>query len=152
MLSRANYDESVYFCHELLKFTKNFKNSSKFVAKQMQFCMSFAIVQSIQLFHMYILLISIVIGIFIAMLFLNIYFRVKVFQVYGRLVRARVEFGAAHIFNSEKMATEILPRYPEQREDILLFVRHIHYSIRMASVLTGLITLFGGILMWYRHE
>ncbi|MEN9610417.1 MAG: hypothetical protein RLZZ628_1231 [Bacteroidota bacterium] len=101
---------------------------------------------------MYILLISIVIGIFIAMLFLNVYFRFKVFKVYGRLVRARVEFGAAHIFNKEKMASEILPKYPEQQEDILLFVRHIHYSIRMASVLTGLITLFGGILMWYRHE
>jgi hypothetical protein len=118
----------------------------------MRNCWSFAIDSSIQLFNMYILLISIVIGIFIAMLFLNIYFRMKVFQVYGRLVRARVEFGAAHIFNSEKMATEILPKYPEQRDDILLFVRHIHYSIRMASVLTGLITLFGGILMWYRHE
>jgi hypothetical protein len=50
------------------------------------------------------------------------------------------------------MAAEILPKYPAQREDILLFVRHIHYSIRMASVLTGLITVFGGILMWYRHE
>jgi hypothetical protein len=101
---------------------------------------------------MYILLISIVIGIFLAMLFLNVYFRMKVFKVYGRLVRAEVEFDASHLFNTKKMATEILPKYPAHQADILTFVRHIRYSIRMASILTGLITLFGGILMWYRHE
>jgi len=81
---------------------------------------------------MYSLLISIVIGLFIAMLFLNIYF--------------------AHIFNDEKMAAEIYPRYPQQVDNIKTFVNHIRYSIKMATVLTTLITAFGAILMWYRHE
>lgn len=101
---------------------------------------------------MYLLLISIVIGLFIAMLFLNIYFRIKVMKVYKVLVQNRVEFGAAHIFNDEKMAAEIYPQYPKQVDNIKTFVRHIRYSIKMATVLTTLITLFGAILMYYRHE
>ena len=101
---------------------------------------------------MYFILISIVIGLFIAMLFLNIYFRVKVFKVYKVLIQNRVEFGAAHIFNDEKMAKEVFPRHPNQVENIKIFVNHIRYSIKMATVLTTLITLFGAILMYYRHE
>jgi hypothetical protein len=101
---------------------------------------------------MYYLLIAIVIGLFVAMLFVNLYFRAKVLKTYGILVRNRVEFGAAHIFSRKKMEEEILPKYPEFRKEIETFVRHIHYSIRMASVLIALITLFGAILMYFRHE
>lgn len=101
---------------------------------------------------MYLLLISIVIGLFIAMLFLNIYFRVKVMKIYKVLVQNRVEFGASHIFNDEKMATEIYPRYPDQVDNIKTFVNHIRYSIKMATVLTTLISAFGAILMYYRHD
>ena len=55
---------------------------------------------------MYILLISIVIGLFVAMLFVNVYFRVKVLKSYRKLIKARVEFGAAHLFNKEKNKQE----------------------------------------------
>ncbi len=101
---------------------------------------------------MYILLISIIAGLFIALLFLNLYFRAKVLKVYGVLVRNRVQFGAAHIFNRQKLEEEILPRYPQFREEIETFIRHMRYSIRMATVLIALITLFGAVLMWYRQE
>lgn len=99
---------------------------------------------------MYNLLIAIVIGLFVAMVFLNLYFRIKVFKVYKKLVQNKVAFGATHVFNKEKMAAEVLPRYPKQQADILTFVRHIHYSIRMASILAILITIFGGVLIYYR--
>ncbi len=99
---------------------------------------------------MYVLLISIVLGLFIAMLFVNIYFRVRVFKVYKILVENRVEFGAAHIFNAEKMEREVYSKYPEQKKNISIFVRHMRYSIKMATVLIVLITLFGAILMYYR--
>lgn len=99
---------------------------------------------------MYILLISIVIGLFVAMLFVNLYFRAKVLKVYGILVRNRVQFGAAHIFNRQKLEEEILPRYPKFRNEIESFVRHMRYSIRMATVLVALITAFGAILMYFR--
>ncbi len=99
---------------------------------------------------MYVLLISIVIGLFIAMLFLNVYFRIKVLKSYKKLVQNRVEFGAAHLFNRKKMSEEIYPKYPDMQQEIETFVNHIRYSMRMATVLIALITLFGAILMYYR--
>lgn len=93
---------------------------------------------------------AIVAGLVVAMLFLNIYFRVKVFKVYKLLVQNRVEFGAKHIFNKKKMEEEVYPLHPNMREEIDTFVRHIKYSIKMATILTTLITAFGAILMYYR--
>jgi len=100
---------------------------------------------------MFILLVTIVIGLFIAMLFLNVYFRVRVFKVYKRLVQNRVEFGAAHVFDRARLEEEILPKYPNEKEDIETFIRHLRYSISMATVLIALITLFGAILMYFRE-
>lgn len=99
---------------------------------------------------MYILLVSVVIGLFVAMLFVNVYFRVRVIKSYKKLVQNKVEFGAAHVFNRKKMEEEIYPRYPHMKDDIAVFVNHLRYSIRMATVLIALITLFGAILMYYR--
>lgn len=99
---------------------------------------------------MYILLVTLVIGLFIAMLFLNVYFRVKVLKTYKILVQNEVEFGAKHLFNQEKMEAEIFPKYPHLRKEIATFCNHIRYSMKMATVLITLITLFGAILMYYR--
>jgi hypothetical protein len=99
---------------------------------------------------MFVLLISLVIGLFVAMLFLNLYFRIKVLRTYRILVKNRVEFGAAHLFNPQKMEEEIFPRYPHMKEEIKTFVNYLRFSIRMATVLIALITLFGGILMYFR--
>ncbi len=96
------------------------------------------------------ILLYLVMGLFAAMVFLNFYFRVKVLKTYRKLVDNRVEFGARHLFNEQKMAEEIYPRYPHMREDIATFCRHMRYSIRMATVLIALITLFGAILMYFR--
>ncbi len=101
---------------------------------------------------MYIFLISLVWGAFVAMLFLNIYIRVKAFKYYRKLVDARVEFGASHILNQKKMEEEIYPKYPQHIPDIEAFTGHIRKSIRIASILIALITVFGGILMFYRYE
>jgi hypothetical protein len=99
---------------------------------------------------MYTLLVSLVIGLFVALLLVNVYFRAKVLKSYGVLVRNRVQFGAAHVFNRRRMEEEILPRYPHCRREIETFVRHIHYTIRMATVLIVLITALGAVLMYYR--
>jgi hypothetical protein len=99
---------------------------------------------------MYTLLISIIIGLFVAMLFVNIYFRAKVFKVYGVLVRNKVQFGAAHVFNRQKLEEEILPKYPGFKTEIETFISHMRYSIRMATVLIALITAFGAVLMYFR--
>jgi len=44
----------------------------------------------------------------------------------------------------------VMSRYPHMREEIETFTSHIRYSMRMATVLLALITLFGAILMYYR--
>ena len=100
---------------------------------------------------MFIILISLVWGLFAAMLFLNLYFRVRVLKTYKKLVQNKVEFGASHIFNRRKMEEEVFPRYPHMKKEIETFVRHMRYSIRMATVLIALITFFGAILMYYRE-
>ena len=74
----------------------------------------------------------------------------RVMKCYGILVRNKVQFNAAHIFNKERMEKEILPRYPEHKKEIEDFVKHINFSIKMATVLTTLITAFAAILMYYR--
>ena len=96
------------------------------------------------------LLLTIVIALFVAMLFLNVYFRVKVFASYKKLVQNRVEFNASHVFNREKMRKEVFVRYPQMQSEIETFVRHLRFSIRMATVLIAWITLFGAILMYFR--
>jgi len=101
---------------------------------------------------MYLTLITIVISLFVAMLFLNIYFRVNVFKQYKYLTQNNIDFGAKHIFDDQKMENEILPRYPGHEKQILGFTHNLRRSIKMASVLVGLITLFGAILMYYRHD
>jgi len=98
---------------------------------------------------MFKILAFLIIGLFVAMLFVNVYFRAKVLKTYKRLVQNRVEFGAAHLFNRKRMEAEVLPKYPHMRQDILDFSDHIQYSIRMASVLIALITLFGAVLMYF---
>ena len=100
---------------------------------------------------MFGVLIFSVIGLFVAMLFVNVYFRVKVLKAYKVLVQNGVEFEARHFFSKEKMEAEVMPKYPQMRKEIETFVNHIQYSIKMATVLIALITLFGGILMYYRE-
>ena len=104
---------------------------------------------SFYFYSMYVVLVSLVIGLFVAMLFLQFYFRMRVLKVYRQLVRARVQFGSLEIFNKQKVA-EIKARYPEQQAEIQAFSDHLRYSVTMATVLIVLITAFGAILMWYR--
>jgi hypothetical protein len=99
---------------------------------------------------MFKILFFFIIGLFVAMLFLNVYFRAKVLKTYGRLVKNRVEFKPYHVFNRSKMEAEILPKYPHMKQDILDFSNHMQYSIKMASVLIVLITLAGAVLMYFQ--
>ncbi|MBR9921351.1 MAG: hypothetical protein GYB31_10975 [Bacteroidetes bacterium] len=98
---------------------------------------------------MYVLIVVIICSLVLAMLVWNVYFRVKVFKAYKELIKNRVEFGASHIFNKEKMEKEIMPKYPQHRDKIETFVGNLRNSIRMASVIIALITLFVAFLMFY---
>ncbi len=69
---------------------------------------------------------------------------------YKELVRAEVAFTAQQIFSRRRIEAELVPIYPDQATAIRNFSAYLTRSIRMATVLLVLITLFGGILMWYR--
>lgn len=94
------------------------------------------------------LLLVLILLAFAGLLFLNIHFRVKVWKVYKRLSMGGPDLKAAHIFNSELLETEILNKYPKHRADVELFVSNIRRSVRLASFLIMLITLFTAILMF----
>ncbi len=89
-------------------------------------------------------------GLFAALLFVNLYFRMKVLKAYRKLVSRNVEFEARHVFQKQKLESDILPRYPESRNEILDFVNNLRFSIRMATVLVTVITAIGAILMFTR--
>ena len=95
---------------------------------------------------MYLTLVTIIIALFIAMLFLNIYFRVNVFKQYKYLEQNKIEFGVNHIFDKKKMQQEILPKYPEHKEDILKFVNEMRFSLQIASIFIVLIFIAAFIL------
>lgn len=87
-----------------------------------------------------------IIGIFLALLFLNIYFRVKVFKVYKVLVQNKIEFDSSHIFSKEKMQNQIINKYPGFSNEIFSFTGHIKKSLIIAVILVILITVMGIIL------
>ncbi len=91
-------------------------------------------------------LVYLIIGLFVSLLFLQLYFRIKVLKVYKRLVRNEVQFDSSHILNKRKMEEEILPKYPEHKEDILKFVKEMRFSLQIASLLIILILIAGFVL------
>lgn len=93
-------------------------------------------------------LVTICIACFFGVLISLIYLRIRVFKAYGILLKNRVEFGLGHITNKEKLESEILPRYPEQKETILRFVNGIRMSATYAFVLTTIATICVAILMF----
>ncbi len=87
-----------------------------------------------------------VIGLFLALLFLNIYFRVKVFKHYKYLVENKIEFKAKHILDKDKMESEVLPYYPEHAHEINAFAKHIRNSVMLAAGILLVISLLGVII------
>ncbi|WP_235296859.1 hypothetical protein [Portibacter marinus] len=99
---------------------------------------------------MYITLVVIIIGLVLALLGVNVFFRVRVLKSYKSLVKANVEFDLSHILNADKLEREVIPRYPNSTEEIRSFIHHLKLSFRIGMLLFILISLFGWVLMRYR--
>jgi hypothetical protein len=95
---------------------------------------------------MYVMLYSLIIGFFAALLFLNIYFRVKVLKHYKYLIQNKVEFPAKYILDKDKMETEVLPKYPDHAFHINAFSSNIRKSVILAAGLLLLIGLLGAVI------
>lgn len=88
---------------------------------------------------MYEIVMGLIIALFVALLFLNVFFRIKVLKHYRVLVKNRVDFDIKSIFNKEKIETEIIPNHPQFADDIRAFSGNIRSSVRMVILLFGLI-------------
>lgn len=91
-------------------------------------------------------------GLFAALVFVNVFFRVRVLKYHKVLAQNRIEFGSAQLFNRERLEREVIARHPELRREIEGFANNLRYSIRMATFLVLVITLFGAVLMYFRHS
>ncbi|MDF1695827.1 MAG: hypothetical protein P1U56_08355 [Saprospiraceae bacterium] len=91
-------------------------------------------------------LVYLIIGLFVALLFIQLYFRIRVLKVYRRLVKNEVQFDTSHIMSKKKMEEEVLPRYPKHKDDIIKFVKEMRFSLQIASLLIVLIMVAGLIL------
>ncbi|MBX2815490.1 MAG: hypothetical protein KTR24_05825 [Saprospiraceae bacterium] len=94
--------------------------------------------------------IYLVIGLFVALLLINFFFRVKVLGIYQRLRRNGVQFTFGHAFDPKRLEDEVLSKYPDHSKDITDFLRYVRLSITMASILLVLIIIAGSVLMFYR--
>jgi hypothetical protein len=86
---------------------------------------------------------------FVAILTLNIYFRVKVLRNYRTLVRHRIYFETAHFFDRRRMEDEVIARHPEYRETIEAFRDNILFSMKCAGALILTITALAAALMFF---
>ena len=99
---------------------------------------------------MYYILIFTIIGLFLALLALNIYFRIRVLKHYKYLVQNKVQFNAMDIFNQKKIDEEIVSKYPQHKEHILAFTGNIRRSVNIAVLFVVLIACAGAVLHFYR--
>ena len=99
---------------------------------------------------MFNLLFVLIVAAFVAMLAVNVLFRVKILKLYKYMVQNNIEFNSSHFFSRTKMEDEILSKYPEHKDKILQFVHLIKQSITLASGLILIILIFGYILMKFR--
>ena len=103
-----------------------------------------------QYLRMYNTLVVLIIGLVLAIICFNVFFRVRVMKYYKKLVKARVEFDLNHIINKDKLEKEIIPKYPDSESDIRAFIHQLKISARIGMILFVLISFFGWVLMHYR--
>lgn len=96
---------------------------------------------------MYNVLFALIIAAFVGMLFINVFYRVKIFKLYKYLVQNKVEFETSHFFNREKMEKEVIEKYPDHKNEIRAFVKMVQNSVQLASLLIVIIIALGYLLL-----
>jgi hypothetical protein len=94
--------------------------------------------------------INFIIIIFICMLFLNVYFRVKVFKHYKVLVENRVDISVKDLLDVTKIKNEVAPKYPHLADHIVAFSTNIRNSILIVFGLLILIIIGWAILKYHQ--
>lgn len=93
--------------------------------------------------NMFGLLLIVFLSLFVVLLFLNLYFRIKLLKIYRQLVEKEVEFPASYILNRSKLVDEVIPKYPHAEKLILTFHRQLMRSLGIAFLVFILSLLIG---------
>jgi len=83
------------------------------------------------------------------MIVFNVYFRYKILGDYKYLVKNKIDFGMAHIFNEARLEKEIIPHYKGHQEVIRSFCAKIRKSLYTALGLIFLILVVAFIIKNY---
>lgn len=97
-------------------------------------------------------LVTILVATFGILLVANVFFRIKTFRTFQRLADAGVAIGRQHLFNAVLLEKEVLERHPQHRDLIRAHVNSLKLSLRISSLCMVVITLCGGVLMYYRNQ
>ena len=82
-------------------------------------------------------------SVFIGLLVLNLFFRIKLLKLYRKLLEGRVDFPPSYLFNKKKLKEEVVPRYPAYEKEILEFSGKLNTSIRIAFVVFVISLIIG---------
>lgn len=97
-------------------------------------------------------LITVLIAAFGLLLLANVFFRIKTFRTFKRLAESNISIGRQHLFNNALLEKEVLAHYPQHRDLIHAHVSSLKLSLRISSLCMVVITLCGGVLMYYRNQ
>ena len=85
----------------------------------------------------------IIVGLFCLLLFVNLFFRMRVLKLYKILVQNKIQFSASHIWNAKKMEDEVIAKHPRHEKDIRLFVQRMKQSLLVAIGIILAIAIVG---------
>lgn len=88
-----------------------------------------------------------IIGLFIGLFIINLIFRAKVLKAYKYLIKNDISFSALDALSKRKLQQNIIPRYPNHREEIMKFVQSMKTSIFLSI---GVIVLILVLALTYR--
>ncbi|CAA6824776.1 MAG: Unknown protein [uncultured Aureispira sp.] len=96
-------------------------------------------------------LITITITTFGFLLVANVFFRIKTFKSFKKLAEQGVMFGKQHVLNKALMEREVIAKHPDKEKLILSHVNSMKLSMRISTLCMIVLTLCGGVLMYYRN-
>jgi hypothetical protein len=97
-------------------------------------------------------LITITIVTFGLLLLSNLFFRIKTFRTFRKLAEAGVHFNRQQVFNPRLLEEQVLRKHPKHKALILAHVNSMKTSLRISSLCMVVLTICGGVLMYYRQR
>ena len=97
-------------------------------------------------------LIAITIVTFAALLFFNIYFRIKSFRTFKQLAELNIYFTRDHVFDTQRLEKEILSKHPDQKAaNSITRQKHENINNDDIHIVRRCVDFCGATLMYFRQ-